>query len=143
MLCKFQLFYRYKLLPNSRRGAIDSTKNDQFLRLRFFYSLVICLWRIVKVIAESNWHWLLYQENDEYTLSVLCGTVGVYSIEILLSRQEVQTFQNKGIPAIEILARSVTNSPESFSSRRLTDFHSNINAKIAVSEWREQCKSGI
>lgn len=90
----------------------------------------------IKVVAEASWCWMLFQDNEDFILSVLCGSVGIYTRDILLSEAEVASYHQDGITAIEKLAEQVRNHPEAYQPRHLQDFHNNQAAKNAAKEWR-------
>ncbi len=92
----------------------------------------------MKVLAESNWNWMLYQDSDSYILSVLCGSIGMFTLELILSAEEVSDYLERSDKAIDKLARAVCSNPEAYQSRQIPDFHLNRSAKSAASEWRSK-----
>lgn len=90
----------------------------------------------MKVVAERNWNWMLYEDNDNYILSVLCGGVGTYTREVILTSEEVGDYFDKGETVLEKLARSICNNTDNYDSRQLQSFHNNDEAKLAVKDWR-------
>lgn len=92
----------------------------------------------MKIIAESKWQWVLYQDKDEYILSVVCGTVGIYCVNFLLSNIESEKYQTEGSSFIDDLAISVRGNSEPFLSRQIQDIENNEDTKLAVKECRAQ-----
>jgi hypothetical protein len=91
----------------------------------------------IKVIAEEGWSWMLFQDDQRYILSVVCGSVALYSIDMLLSEMEATAYHQEGRAAIKKLAEKIRNNPEAYRLRHLTDFHTNAAAGIAAKEWRD------
>lgn len=92
----------------------------------------------MKVLSESNWNWMLYKSDESFILSVLCGSVGMFTREIVLSIDEVSEYLEHSDKAIEKVAQSVRSNPEKYQSRQIPDFHLNEAAKSAASEWRSK-----
>ncbi|RRJ86694.1 hypothetical protein EG240_15855 [Paenimyroides tangerinum] len=72
-----------------------------------------------KEIIKKDWDYNFYKNEDKYILSVLCGTVGLFEINIQLSKDEISVYKEKGETYIDELAKSIQNSPSSFSNRNL------------------------
>ncbi len=90
----------------------------------------------MKAVAEINWNWMLFKDEEKYILSVLCGSVGMYTREIVLSDQEFADYQTSGEKALERLARDICHFQSQYESRQVPDFHLNEEAKLAAKEWR-------
>jgi|JI8StandDraft_2_1071088.scaffolds.fasta_scaffold68698_3 hypothetical protein len=79
----------------------------------------------MKVIAQESWAWTLYRdESDALYLSVLCGTVGLFTIDFRLDEQEVAMVETAGDSAVQELASRVRSEPSSYSARHIDDFKS-------------------
>lgn len=64
------------------------------------------------LVAESAWNWLLVREADgSLTLSVVCGTVGIFEVEVPVDSETLAAYEAEGEPAIERLARKVAYRP--------------------------------
>lgn len=50
----------------------------------------------MKKIIDKPWNYTLYKKQSKYILSVLCGGVGMYEIEIELNKEEVDAFKENG-----------------------------------------------
>jgi hypothetical protein len=83
----------------------------------------------MEVVAKERMSWMLFRSNDEYFLSILCGTVGIYEMAISLNKVETQSFKNEGEQFISRLAQSVRNAPGSFTNRQCA------KAKSAIEAW--------
>ena len=75
----------------------------------------------------------MYQHNDEYILSVLCGTVAMYGREIVLSEDEKTEYLQHGIHEI---AKRIANEPSVYQPRQIVDFHDDPAVKKADADWR-------
>jgi hypothetical protein len=89
----------------------------------------------MEIIAQEQWAWTLFQEEAEFYLSVLCGTVGLYEVVLKLSAAEVATVSNR--EAINELASKVRAQPKSFAHRQPVNFNA-VAAQQATTAW--QCK---
>ncbi|PKF60441.1 hypothetical protein CW745_15360 [Psychromonas sp. psych-6C06] len=92
----------------------------------------------MKVIDQKTWNWTLYQHNDEYILSVLCGSVAMYGREVVLSPNEISEYLDHGI---DQLAKKITYEPSKYKSRQIIGFHDDPAVKNANEEWRNIHKS--
>ncbi|MTK52662.1 hypothetical protein [Paludibacter sp.] len=72
----------------------------------------------MKNIFTKKWNYSLYEdENGAIILSVLCGTVGLFEREIVLSENEVNSFNAMGESFLDELAHDVRNDYEKYKSR--------------------------
>ena len=92
----------------------------------------------MKVIDQKSWSWTLYRRDDEYILSVLCGSVAMYGREVILSKNEISEYLEHGI---DELAKKITYEPSKYKSRQIIGFHDDPAVKIADNEWRNSHKS--
>jgi len=92
----------------------------------------------MKVIDQKSWSWTLYQHNDEYILSVLCGTVAMYGREVVLNEDEKTEYLQHGINSI---AKRIANNPSLYKTRQIVDFHDDTAVKDADIEWRASKES--
>ncbi|HEY1137432.1 MAG TPA: hypothetical protein VGE64_08065 [Xanthomonadaceae bacterium] len=93
----------------------------------------------MKVVAEEPWAWMLFSERDgALFLSVLCGSVGLYSINFQLNEIETGSFTANDRSAVEALARDVSHHPSRYTRRHIADFTDLTGMKEAVSIWRSQ-----
>lgn len=69
-----------------------------------------------ELIADSTWSWSLYRlEDGSLVLSVVCGTVGIYEIDVTLGPETTAAYNRDGLDVIEKLAAEVRYSPHKWS----------------------------
>ncbi|WP_028973185.1 hypothetical protein [Spirochaeta cellobiosiphila] len=68
-------------------------------------------------LHRSQWNYIFYQVNDGFLLSVTCGTVGLFEINIYLNKEETGNYKSRGIDYIEELAQKIRNSPLQYQER--------------------------
>lgn len=88
------------------------------------------------VLDEEHMSWLLFQDTNGMYLSVVCGTVGVFTVEIQLTNSEVSGYKSAGKLYIEQLASSIRSKPDHFAPRKIAYFRAKFNINEALSEWR-------
>lgn len=72
------------------------------------------------VVAQKKWSYTLYQDEQHvFILSVLCGGVGMYELNIPLSDDDAQRALNESA-FLEGLAESIRTHPEEYSGRSVT-----------------------
>ena len=93
----------------------------------------------MKVVAEEPWAWMLFSdEGVGLYLTVMCGTVGLYSVDFQLADDEAADFTTSGRSAIEALARDVSYQSSKYQGRHIAHFDDLPGIKQAVSAWRSQ-----
>ena len=77
-------------------------------------------WRL-EMLLLSSWSYIFWRSpcKSRYFLSTVCGSVGIYNIDIELNLEERMHYHSKGEEYIEALAKSIQYSPRSFQSRRI------------------------
>lgn len=74
----------------------------------------------MKEVARSKgWGFILYEHEDKYILSALCGTVGLFETNIILNDAEVEAYKKCGTEFIEKLASQITDAPDSYHDRHI------------------------
>lgn len=74
----------------------------------------------MREIERSDLQWSLYEtESGALVLSVLCGTVAIYTIDIVLVAHERESYESEGRLYIDRLAGHVVSDPEGFGERHL------------------------
>lgn len=94
----------------------------------------------MEVVAQENWSWMLYHAPNSYYLSVVCGSVGIYTRDIELTKEEILEFKEKGIPYINSLALKIRKTPHLFKERHLPSFTQMESVKEAAQKWRKAKK---
>jgi len=72
----------------------------------------------LKQIAEKKWVYTLYQSDDGYILSVLCGSSAMYQLNIPLSKNE----SDKAIGDADYLnelVKDIQQHPKKYASRSI------------------------
>lgn len=69
------------------------------------------------VKITGNGAYILYQHEDRFFISVLCGTVGLYELEIELNEEEIKTYLSRDQSFLDDFSRKVSSSPKSYSHR--------------------------
>jgi hypothetical protein len=74
----------------------------------------------MKNILTKRWNYSL-QENKkgEMIISVLCGTVGLYEIEVVLSEIERKKISDDGENFLDGLANDIRNNPNKYKDRQI------------------------
>jgi len=72
----------------------------------------------MKNIFIKQWNYSLYEDKKgEIILSVLCGTVGLFEREIVLSEDEINSFNAIGELFLDELANDVRNNYDKYKGR--------------------------
>lgn len=90
----------------------------------------------MKVLAEESWSWMLFEHDGAWFLSVLCGTVGLYTVDFQLSEAEVARIDAGGNAAVAELAREVAGQPSNYLARHVPDFSDFPGHDAALQVWR-------
>ncbi|MGE0737234.1 MAG: hypothetical protein AB7P50_21040 [Alphaproteobacteria bacterium] len=91
----------------------------------------------MRVVAEETWSWMLLAEDEHLFLSVLCGTVGVYAIDIELNEAERAIYAAEGNAGMARLAAAVSGAPSTFRSRHLPNLDGMPGYDAAIAAWRK------
>jgi hypothetical protein len=65
----------------------------------------------------------LFKAGENYVLSALTGSYGLYSVEIVLSKEEKNQYLSIGEQFICELAGDVTRFPQKYSDRQISKNH--------------------
>ncbi|PPJ42862.1 hypothetical protein C0063_06330 [Pseudoxanthomonas sp. KAs_5_3] len=90
----------------------------------------------MRVIAEESGSWMLFDNDGDLYLSVLCGTVGLYSVDLHLTPEESEQISCRGTVYAADLARLVRHNPTSYHERHTRAFDSLPGIKEATVAWR-------
>ena len=71
----------------------------------------------MKKKLEKNWEYTLYENDDVFILSVLCGSVALYTINVELNESEKNIFFELGNSSIEDFAGKIRQNPSFFKNR--------------------------
>ena len=73
----------------------------------------------MKEVLKKSWAYVLYEtDSRDYLLSVLCGTVAHYEIEIELTSEQMKNYEEKGEKFIDELASKVRSNPQKYFKPR-------------------------
>ena len=70
----------------------------------------------MKEIDSSRMLWTLYQDQEEYYLSVICGSVAIFETSIRLSKSEYVQYSQQGSDILDRISSKVRNSPKDYQS---------------------------
>jgi len=88
------------------------------------------------VLAQRSWNWTLFRHDGRLVLSVLCGSVAMYPVEIQLDDDEMAMFRAGGQRAVDRLARTVRDRPQDFRARHIAMFQTRPGVTEAAARWR-------
>ncbi len=93
----------------------------------------------MRVVAQNPWAWTLFHDDVAgYVLSALCGTVGLYGLEIALSPSEVREYELGGLAGIEVLAKKMSAEPAAYKGRAIDGFLRTMEARSAIDAWKSE-----
>jgi len=68
-------------------------------------------------LADRTWSWTLFRRDDgSLSLLVVCGSVGIYEIEVALTPAQAEAWQADGEAVLEEIAREVRNRPHHYAA---------------------------
>lgn len=73
----------------------------------------------MKEVINKNWDYILYEDNGEYIISVLCGSIGIFEINIQLNSEEKEWFLKRGAEYTDELAKQIQFSPQLYNNRKI------------------------
>lgn len=59
------------------------------------------------ILHKSDWSYILSKQRGRLYLNVVCGGVGVYSVDVQLTQEQRREFWRKGIPFIDSMAENI------------------------------------
>ena len=71
----------------------------------------------VQAILFHEYGTQLRLEGNDLVLNVLCGTVGQFGVELVLSESECERYKREGDPFIRELANLIRQAPKAYGSR--------------------------
>lgn len=71
----------------------------------------------MKEVIKKNWEYTLFEVEDKMILSVLCGSVALFTVNIKLNESEKESFEKFGESYIDDLAEKVRTDPSDFQIR--------------------------
>jgi hypothetical protein len=74
----------------------------------------------MEVIAQKPWSWTLFSDGGRLFLSVVCGGVGMYEMDLELTDGEAGSYRQTGSEYLDHLAGAVRSTPTDCESRGLS-----------------------
>lgn len=74
---------------------------------------------MMEKILEQQWSYILYRDGDRLLLSVVCGDIAIYLIDIELNEAETKRYREGGPAYIEELAEEIMQNPWLYRPRRI------------------------
>lgn len=71
----------------------------------------------MKVVIKKNWEYTLFEKKDRMILSVLGGSVALFTVNIELNESEKKGFEKFGESYIDHLAEKIRTVPSDFQTR--------------------------
>lgn len=71
-----------------------------------------------EVVAQKKWVYTLYQTDEGMVLSVVCGGVAMFNVDVLLSDEESIQI-DKDERYLDFLAENIRNDPKKYMSNQL------------------------
>ena len=77
----------------------------------------------MNIIEQENWAYTLFHDEagGDYYLETVCGTIGIFTLTIRLTADEVASMEADP-NFVKDLAQRITYSPTQFMERRVPDF---------------------
>jgi hypothetical protein len=93
----------------------------------------------MRVVSQKPWMWTLFEDDEgNYVLSSLCGTIAQYGIEVALSGSEAEGYLTHGNDAIDAFAQDVTRNPGAYAERSIDGFMRHAEVREAIDRWNEK-----
>lgn len=73
----------------------------------------------MKELIKKSWNYTLYQKETQLILSVICGTVGLYEVNIILTPEEMELYKKEGIAYTDQLAENIRYDPDKYGERHI------------------------
>jgi hypothetical protein len=74
----------------------------------------------MEIIFQKKWDYTFSKkDNNEFILSVLCGTIALFEFEIILNQSEIDQHNKKGKEFIEYLVQKIRDKPDDWISRKI------------------------
>lgn len=71
----------------------------------------------MRELARKDYGYIFYQVDDKYLLSTLCGTVGLFTVDIFLNETETEKYKEQGLNFINNLAGDITRYYDNYWNR--------------------------
>lgn len=71
----------------------------------------------MKDIFKKEWDYTLYENGEKLILSVVCGSVAIYLVNLELNKSEVNSYKKNGLVFIAQFADKIREKPSMFKER--------------------------
>jgi hypothetical protein len=78
----------------------------------------------MREIIKKPWNYTFFEDDGKYYLSVSCGTVAVFDINVQLTPEEINLYNEVGENFIDKLVGEIQYAPKEYSNRHLSKFPS-------------------
>lgn len=68
----------------------------------------------MEIILDKRWNYQFIKDNDKYILSVMCGTVGLFEVDIELNKQQIASYKKNGLDFIEKYVKEIRANPNHY-----------------------------
>lgn len=66
-------------------------------------------------LIKKQWNYRLFlNTSNQYVLVVLCGSVGLYEVEVRLNSTQIDDYKLKGESVIDKLAEAIRSNPKKY-----------------------------
>lgn len=72
----------------------------------------------MKIVSQEPWNYTLYEINGSLVLSVLCGSVGLFELNIPLTESESDNVKSD-TDALKSMVNEIRNKPDFYSARSI------------------------
>lgn len=73
----------------------------------------------MKELIRDDWNYTLYEQEQGLLLSVVCGTVAIFEVNVLLNEDEIKHFQKDGKDFLQLLADTIRSNPDEYFQRKV------------------------
>lgn len=73
----------------------------------------------MEIIVKKNWNYILSKKEGNLILSVICGTVAQFELDIVLNSDEIEKYHTLGEVFLNQLADEIRSSPSEWKKRNL------------------------
>jgi hypothetical protein len=68
----------------------------------------------MEIILNKRWNYQFIKDNGKYILSVMCGTVGLFEVDVELNKHQIANYKRNGIDFIEKCVKEIRANPNQY-----------------------------
>ena len=68
----------------------------------------------MEIILNKRWNYQFIKDNGKYILSVMCGTVGLFEVDVELNKHQITNYKRNGIDFIEKCVKEIRANPNQY-----------------------------